>query len=73
MSLLRRLEALEKGFTSEPPIQLFMPDGRIEILPGDRDYLGDLGLMGRLRRQGARCGAPVSKRQFNRTRRWANA
>jgi hypothetical protein len=34
IQLRRRLEALEKGFTSEPII-LLMPDGRSEALRGD--------------------------------------
>ena len=38
----RRLEALEKGLTAEPPITLLMPDGRVEMLRGDGDYLAEL-------------------------------
>jgi len=41
INLHRRLEALEKQFTSEP-ILLKMPDGRIETLPGYNEYVLDL-------------------------------
>jgi hypothetical protein len=41
MNLRRRLEALEKGVTSEP-IMLLMPDGRTETLPGHNDYVLNL-------------------------------
>ena len=41
INLLRRLEALEQQFTSEP-IVLLMPDGRTETLPGHSDYVLDL-------------------------------
>lgn len=41
INLHRRLEALEKQFTSEP-ILLKMPDGRIETLPGYNRYVLDL-------------------------------
>jgi hypothetical protein len=43
--LRRRLEALEREFTSTEPILLLMPDGRTETLPGHNDYV--LGLVGR--------------------------
>jgi hypothetical protein len=39
--IYRRLELLEKRFTSEP-IVLFMPDGSAEMLRGRGDYLLDL-------------------------------
>jgi hypothetical protein len=32
----------KKGIAGEPPITLFMPDGRTETLRGGGDYLGDL-------------------------------
>jgi hypothetical protein len=41
INLHRRLEALEKQFTSEP-ILLKMPDGRIETLRGYNEYVLDL-------------------------------
>ena len=43
-NLYRRLELLEKQ-TSNEPIVLQMPDGRMETLPGHNDYV--LGLLGR--------------------------
>jgi hypothetical protein len=41
INLRRRLEALEKGVTTEP-IALHMPDGRMETLPGHNDYVLNL-------------------------------